>query len=148
MDTVDSRELDMISNTSLVRFSFLVFSSALGMMFQWFVMQLFQTRHEKEARARMKLFWGLFLPSSFAVVTIFVSTWENTKTVVMLGSLLMACWQGLAIWVATNDLSTPMLGFFTGILWRLLLSIIFTQQYPCLGFQLGVMSQKYPLCIT
>lgn len=147
IDAVDSGQLNMTTDSSLVRFSLLVLSSSLGTMLQWLIMQLFHTRRE-EARVRMKLFWGLVLPRSFAVVTIFVSTWENTKIVVMLGSLLIACWQGMAIWVATNDLYTPMLGFLTGILWRLLLSIVYTHQCPCLGFQLTVLSQNYPLCIT
>jgi hypothetical protein len=123
-------------------------TSSLGLLFQWYIMQVFQTRREKSRGAGTKLFWALILPSSFSIVTIFVNIWENAKTVRMLGSLLIAYWQGIAVWVVTGDLSTPLLGVVAGILWRLLVSLLFTQPFPCIGLELEILGENHHLCVT
>lgn len=147
MTICDSDRLLQQSN-QLFQLAPILLSSAFEIMFQWFVMQLVQSRQEHDKRKKMQLLWGLLLPTSFCIVTIFVSMWENTKTVRMLGSLLVASWQGVAIWVVTKDLYTPTLGLLAGILWRHLFTILFTPHFPCLGLEIEILGQNRPICIT
>ncbi len=144
----DSDDSLLQQQEHFLQLSLFAISSAFELVFQWFIMQFFQTRQETDKGSRMKLFWGLLLPSSFSAVTIVVSMWEATNTVRTLGSLLIAFWRGTAVWVVTNDLHTPLLGFVTGMLGRLLLSIIINQRFPCLGFELEMLGENYPICIT
>lgn len=44
-----------------------------------------------------QIYLGLLLPTSFQVVCVVVLIWDNSKTTRALGSLLIACWQCLAI---------------------------------------------------
>jgi len=132
----------------LLQLAPLAIMSALGLLFQWYTMLLFQTRWEKNRGSGVKLFWAQLLPSSFSAVTILVNIWENTQTVRMLGTLLIAYWQSIAILVVTDDLSTPILGFVAGILWRLLASLLFLQPFQCIGLELQMVGEHYRLCLT
>jgi len=121
--------------------------SSLGqILFQWSVMQLLQSKEAIAAGSRLKLFWAVFLPCSFTVVTIFVSIWENTKAVRMLGILLISYWQGTSTWVVTKDLLTPSLCLVGGIVWRILVSLLFPRHLGCFGYELRFLSTN--LCFT
>lgn len=138
----------LLRQDKLFQLAPLAITSGLGILFQWYIMQLFQTRREKDRGNSVRLFWALLLPSCFSIVTIFVSIWENAHTVRMLGSLLIAYWQRIAVGVITNDLSTPALGFVAGILWRFMVSLLFVDTVPCTGFELEVLGDHYRLCLT
>ena len=51
--------------------------------------------------AAYQIFLGLLLPTSFQVVCVSVLIWENSNTTRALGSLLIACWQCLALSLIT-----------------------------------------------
>ena len=51
--------------------------------------------------AAYQIFLGLLLPTSFQVVCVSVLIWENSSTTRALGSLLIACWQCLALSLIT-----------------------------------------------
>lgn len=121
-------------------------SSLMGLLFQWYVIQYFQTKKERATGSRIKLFWAVFLPCSFTAVTIFVSIWENTRTVRMLGTLLISYWQGTATWVVTKNLSTPTLCLLAGVLWRFLLPLLFPGRIACVGYELELFHQRF--CVT
>ena len=118
-------------------------SSLLGMLFQWYVTQAVQTN---PTGSRIKLFWAVFLPCCFTGVTVFVSIWENTKAVRMLGTLLTSYWQGTATWIITKDILTPAICLSAGIVWRLLLPLLFPASFACLGYELNLFN--YGLCVT
>lgn len=149
-DEGDSPHSDgsLVQQDKMFQIAALLITSTCGFLFQWHIMQLFQTPQEKSRGNGFKLFWALFMPSTFSAVTIFVNIWENTKTVRLLGSLLIAYWQGIAVWVVTGDLSTPMLGLVAGILWRLIVSLLFIQPFPCIGLELEIPGEYYRLCVT
>eukprot|EP00536_Pseudo-nitzschia_multiseries_P006223 jgi/Psemu1/14752/gm1.14752_g len=44
-----------------------------------------------------QIYLALLLPTAFQVVSVSVLIWENSKTTRALGSLLVACWQSLAV---------------------------------------------------
>merc|ERR1712238_345024 len=48
-----------------------------------------------------QIFLSLLLPTSFQVVSVSVLIWENSNTTRALGSLLITCWQCLAISLIT-----------------------------------------------
>ena len=99
--------------------------SFFGMLLQWICIywylssqqqrqqqqQLGQRRneqhHPKNYLLGIQIYMALILPSSFAVVTILVLIWENTKTVRLLGTVLVACWQCLALSVLCLEKQSP-----------------------------------------
>jgi uncharacterized integral membrane protein len=107
-----------------------------------------KTQSNNLTTTRTKVFWALLLPSTFSVVTIFVIIWENTKTVRLLASLLIAYWQGIAVSVISGDISTAVVGIVAGTLWRLGVSL-WMQPYICVGLEVDVSLSGIPtLCIT
>jgi hypothetical protein len=95
-----------------------------------------------------KVFLALLLPSTFSVVSIVVMIWENTKTVRILGSVLITYWQGMAVSVISNDISVPLVGILVGVLWRLAVSTLWLQPYPCVGLELNGWDQIPTICAT
>ena len=121
-------------------------SSLSGILFQWYVTQASQTKERLATGSRIKIFWAIFLPCSFSAVTVFVSIWENTRAVRMLGTLLTSYWQGTATWIITKDLSTAALCLAAGIAWRLLLPLLFPGSFACVGYEVNLFN--YRLCVT
>ena len=115
---------------------------------QWIAMESFLTSTECTKGAQIKLFWALILPSSFSIVTMLVSIWENTETVRLLGSILIACWQCIAIFVVSSDFSTPIIGLLAGVVWRLVCSMVWTKSSICLGLDLEISGGLHRLCFT
>jgi hypothetical protein len=129
-------------------------SSFFGMLAQWLAictyryMKAVSTNKTQPNLIWTKLFWALLLPSTFSVVTISVIIWENTKTVRLLASLLIAYWQGIAVSVISGDISTAVVGIVAGTLWRLGVSL-WMQPYICVGLEVDVSLSGIPtLCIT
>jgi hypothetical protein len=127
-------------------------SSLLGKLLQCWAMYFYMTLVAKKTPQNldMQLVLALLLPSSFSVVTIFVIIWENTKTVRLLGSLLIAYWQGIAVSVISSDIQTPLVGLIVGVLWRLVVSIVWVRPSPCIGLdlELPIPGGPYNLCLT
>lgn len=114
-----------------------------------------------------QIYLGLLLPTSFQIVCVVVLLWENSKTSIALGSLLVAFWQSLAILlvsVQSNSkecstkmrvlrASTPLVGILSLLLWRLcvgwFLSLVadatdnsdlqaLDGTLPCVGFEVDL----------
>jgi hypothetical protein len=96
-----------------------------------------------------KVFLALLLPSTFSVVTMIVTIWENTKTVRLLGSVLIAYWRGIAVSVVSNDIYVPIVGILAGVFWRWAVSALWLQPYPCVGLEINGWDQMIPsICVT
>merc|ERR1712238_439501 len=63
------------------------------------------------------IFLSLLLPTSFQVVSVSVLIWENSNTTRALGSLLITCWQCLAI-----SLITINTGIHYSFIWNLIIN--------------------------
>lgn len=112
-----------------------------------------------------QIYVALLLPTSFRVVSVLVLIWENSKTTMALGSLLVAYWQSLGLslisiprrgTVSSSVLLslTPLVGILSLIAWRFtvgyLLQVVseenscifrFDQCHelmPCVGFELDI----------
>ena len=114
-----------------------------------------------------QIYLGLLLPTSFQVICVVVLLWENSKTSIALGSLLVAFWQSLAILlvsVQSNSkecstkmrvlrASAPLVGIFSLLIWRLcfgwFLSLVadatdnsdlqaLDGTLPCVGFEVDL----------
>ena len=111
-----------------------------------------------------QIYLGLLLPTSFQVVCVLVILWENSKTTLALGSLLVAYWQCLGIsLISINSNSklstktsllmtcTPFVGILSLIVWRYGVNrflLTFTENrnstkfecshvtIPCVGFEM------------
>lgn len=127
-------------------------SSFLGMLVQWLAIFLYMKHLTKKTQLfylSTKVLWALLLPSSFSVVTIFVLVWENTKTTRLLGSLLVASGQGIAVFVVSEDMQTPLVGLIAGVIWRLLVPTFWIQSSPCIGLEVDLLgAPPYSLCVT
>jgi hypothetical protein len=147
----------------------LVLTSVLDIMVQWSAVCLFLNYNMSLSKAKRKfaahnlatqIFWSLILPSAFQVVSIFVLIWENSKITRALGSLLIACWQGLAISLVADG-AVPKSGKSSaavGILAVMLCRLARTQLVPqeaCVGFEVDLFFHQpsehklfLPLCLT
>lgn len=126
-------------------------SSYLGMIIQWSTLYFCMKKKRKNSQIpslSTKILLAVLLPSSFSVITTFVLIWENTKTVRLLGSLMVTAWQGIALSVLTEDIKIPLLGLFAGVLWRLLVSTFWMQHLPCIGLELNLLGASSSLCVT
>jgi hypothetical protein len=153
---------------SSVEIALLVLTSVSDMIVQWAAVFLFLNQKTVKAKKRgqaadnlpAKIFWSLVLPTAFQVVSIFVLVWENSKTTRALGSLLVACWQGLAILVvaekvaAQSGITAAIVGILAVMLWRLARNQFFHQE-PCVGFEFDFFFSRpegdkpfFPLCLT
>jgi len=95
------------------------------------------------------LYWALLLPSSFAAVMVLVTIWENTKTIRLLGSIMVAYWQIIAVSVVTENIYTPLLGVFAGIMYKwsavIMLATLYDVPAPCLGLEIDLRKLGFPL---
>eukprot|EP00980_Cylindrotheca_fusiformis_P017405 scaffold5398_cov120-Cylindrotheca_fusiformis.AAC.7 len=127
----------------------LIASSFVGILIEWLAVYGWLQQRNKTAERNpsigYRVLLGLVLPSTFAVVTIFVMTWENTKTVRLLGSVMTAYWKGLAIYLISEDITAPVLGMIARALWQLAMS---TFAIPCVGLQVALDPWGLQLCIT
>lgn len=127
----------------------LITSSFLGILVEWLAVFLSLTHRDKTKKENptlaYKLLLGLLLPSTFAVLTIFVMMWENTKTVRLLGSVMTAYWQGLAISIISGDMITPVLGMIARAMWQIAMSAL---SVPCVGLELVLEPWGLQLCFT
>mmetsp|Transcript_13313 Transcript_13313/g.31347 ORF Transcript_13313/g.31347 Transcript_13313/m.31347 type:complete len:411 (+) Transcript_13313:53-1285(+) len=113
-----------------------------------------------------QIYLALLLPTSFHIIVVLVILWENSKTTRAFGSLLVACWQCLGIFlISTNNNSkmsaknnvlkgcTPLVGIISLIAWRFVadrfvLAIVGTsgnmnlrhlhRTIPCVGYEVDV----------
>jgi hypothetical protein len=65
------------------------------------------TTSPEEFLLSVQVYLALVLPSSFSVVTVLVIIWENTRMVRLLGSVLIAGWQCLALSVVSTTTAMP-----------------------------------------
>lgn len=121
---------DVSTEKPLLRLHYLCISSILGLALRWFIPALFLTKQEHQMGCRTKLFWAILLPSTFSIATLFVGIWENSKIVRMLGSLLIACSQWVAISTVTSDIKMPIIGLLADVSWKLLLPILWLHRDP------------------
>lgn len=140
-------ESELLQSTLFV--IFLIASSFMGILVHWSAVFLRARQNEGAAKADpslgYKLLLGLLLPSTFAVVTIFVMMWENTKTVRLLGSVMTAYWQGLAISIICGDTTIPILGMVARTIWQ---SSMLALSIPCTGLVLTLEPCDLKLCLT
>lgn len=113
----------------------LFLASLMGRLLEWLAVRLharrkFKNYTDDKDSISDTLFMALMLPSSFTIVTIVVLMWENTTTVRLLGSLMIAYWQGLAVSVVSGDVVAPGVVFAIRIMWKAALS---TLDIPCGG---------------
>lgn len=146
----------------------LVLTSVSDLMVQWAAIYFFlkhqisQSRPKKNSHRHLpaKIFWSLILPTAFQVVSIFVLIWENSKTTRALGSLLVTCWQGLAISLVADNVvpnsgkAAAMVGIVAVMLWRLAVNQLFHQE-ACVGFEIDFIFSRsndnkpfLPVCLT
>jgi hypothetical protein len=128
----------------------LILASAFKIFLQWGAAYLYTIRAsltEEPHTATLsrtdlgkKIFWSLLLPTAFHVTTVFVLIWENSQTTRALGSLLVTCWQALAVllvaqYVIPRNGGTlaAVVVILAGILWQLLLTQLIT--IPWVGFE-------------
>jgi hypothetical protein len=168
-----------ISNTTFI-VSLLV-NSLLDFLVQWttiyvYLMKIYDSKTDIKRNVANKLFWSLILPTTFNVVCIFVLIWENSRTIKALGSLLIACWQSLAVSTISNHnnrvsrVVAPMVGITSLMIWRLIVSMVMQRSglfvtnttspvSHCIGFELDFFFFLYnqgapvnkpfpPLCLT
>lgn len=107
----------------------LFITSIMGRILEWLAVSMYATRLN-QGPVSDRLFMALMLPSSFTIVTIVVLMWENTMTVRLLGSLMTAYWQGLAVSVVSGDFVGPAIVLGIRIFWKVALS---TLNIPCGG---------------
>ena len=131
--------------------------------------------HKQSPPLSLQVGLALLLPCSFSVVTTLVLIWENSKTVRLLGSVLIALWQGIALWtlsyakltfrttsrdktsnykgpqlVSWPSISPILLLYIARILWRWLCSrfISILDPFPCVGLEMILLEDTYHLCLT
>lgn len=119
-----------------------------------------------------QIYVALLLPTSFRVVSVLVLIWENSKTTMALGSLLVAYWQSLGLslisiprrdTVSSRFLTslTPLFGILSLIAWRFtvgyLLQVVseenpyifgfdqYHERIPCVGVELDIWGDIVPL---
>jgi hypothetical protein len=108
------------SSSLLPLYTIFVITSILDILVQWLAiygfMKIVSSRRRgvvsssrtvvssTSTRVAYQIFLALLLPKSFQVVTICVLIWENSNTTRSFGSILIACWQCLAIsLISTNN---------------------------------------------
>ena len=124
-------------------------SSFCGMIIQCFLLN-FCTKIMTQKTPSLsveKIFWAFLLPSSFSVVTIIVTIWENTKVVQLLGALMISSWRAMAFYVISESVQLPIVGFVAGISWQLLVSMFSIQPSPCNGLELDTFGKPWSLCL-
>ena len=141
-----------------VNLGLLVIISAMDLLIQWAATYLFlmyklgKAKDNSNSNATQnlpaKVFWSLILPTAFQVVSIFVLIWENSKSTRALGSLLVTCWQGLAISLVADYVvpgigrATVLVGIVTLILWRMAVTQVAPQDTACVGFEVDLLFDR------
>jgi hypothetical protein len=129
----------------------LILASVFKVFLQWSAAYLYTSRAShctiwnsptlSAADLGAKLFLSLLLPTTFHVTTVFVLIWENSQTTRALGSLLVSCWQAMAVFLVANHVTARNGGrmasvvvIVAGMLWQLLLTHLPT--IPQVGLEL------------
>jgi len=106
-----------LQDWSTLLYTIFVITSALDLLAQWLaiygymkLVTMFSSYSSSQHKIlAYQIFLSLLLPTSFQVVCVSVLIWENSNTTRALGSLLITCWQCLAISLitisTTNDKS-------------------------------------------
>jgi uncharacterized membrane protein len=148
------RETDPTRTSPLQDYHYIVaiaVSSFLGLLLQWIVISF--ALGKTTSRTSKQVYFALLLPSGFSVVTILIIIWENTQTVRLLGALLIAYWQSVALTVLspTNTPTVIAITFLVRIVWKLVCSLVI-QPFPCVGLELSLASilarQPLALCLA
>lgn len=136
----ESHKFDVGESSQLLQSKGFIFSllmtSFIGRVLEWLAVSMYGRRGSKKSSSddkdsiSDKLFLALMLPSSFTIVTMLVMMWDNTTTVRLLGSLMIASWQGLAVSVVSGDLLGPWVVFATRIMWKAAIAAV---DLPCKG---------------
>lgn len=133
--------------------SLAVFSFA-GLVLQWLAIYFYlaQTNKPLHPILASQVYLALVLPTTFDVVIIWVLIWENTKTVRLAGSLLIAYWQGTALLLLSPSMLAPLVGLGVRLVWNYVCSI-FLHPFPCVGLDIGSFGslaedRAYSLCLT
>jgi hypothetical protein len=133
---------------SLAVFSF------TGLVLQWLAIYFYLAKTNKPVHPMLasQVYLALVLPTSFDVVIILVLIWENTKTVRLTGSLLIACWQGTALLLLSPSMLAPLVGLGVRLVWNTACST-FLQPFPCVGLNIGLWGslaeeRAYSLCLA
>ena len=163
-----SMPLELISvnpeSPTLLRAIF-VTTSFLDLLAQWLAiygfLKLF-SRHDNTRSSSpshsigYQIYLALLLPTSFQTVCVLVLLWEDSKTAIALGSLLIAMWQCLGISLISIQtfsskrlgmVCTPLVGIVVLMTWRFgigqFLAHLFVGKdlhatIPCVGFEVDV----------
>ena len=131
-----------------------VFSLA-GLVLQWLAIYFYLAQTNKAVHPMLasQVYLALVLPTSFDVVMLLVLIWENTKTVRLTGSLLIAYWQGTALLLLSPSMLAPLVGLGVRLIWNTVCTT-FLQPFPCVGFlDIGLWGslaeeRAYSLCLT
>jgi hypothetical protein len=128
--------------------------SFAGPVLQWLAIYLYLAQTNKPVHPMLasQVYLALVLPTSFDVVVILVLIWENTKTVRLAGSLLIAYWQGTALLLLSPNMLAPLVGLAVRLLWNNVCST-YLQPFPCVGLDIGswgslAEERAYSLCLT
>ena len=172
---VDDDDSSLTTPTPTITFiATLLLTSVLDFVVQWTTIYIYLTKIKKVSNTAsasssssnigMKLYWSLILPTTFNVICIFVLIWENSKTIKILESLLVLCWQSLAVstTVVTDNKNNnnnnkkferylaPLVGIISLIVWRFIVSIFIQRSglfiisdiqqpsSPCVGFEFDI----------
>lgn len=112
-------------------------TSFVGKLVVWLAISMYGRLHckstadNKDDSISDRFFLALSLPRLFTLVTKLVMMWENTETVRLLESLMIASWQLLAVSVVSGNLVGPGVGLAIGYLWNAALASII--HLPCIG---------------
>ncbi len=163
-----SMPLQLISVNSesptLLRAMF-VTTSFLDLLAQWLAIYGFLKLFSRHNNTRSscashsigyQIYLALLLPTSFQIVCVLVLLWEDSKTAIALGSLLIAMWQCLGISLISirtfsskrlGMVCTPLVGIVVLMAWRFGVGQFLTRVFagkdmhasiPCVGFEMDV----------
>jgi hypothetical protein len=107
--------------------------------------------NKSDKNFRYQLFMALLLPGSFNLIILFVMIWENSQTVRVLGSLLIAYWQGIGLSVLGCKVHKHMLAaLLIRLFWRVICNHLLLLNVPCSGSEITTIAwfQDMRLCLT